>query len=222
MASEAFEQELRRSRMSSGGSGISVSQWLRGLKAGDLASIEALWRRYASTLVTLARHKLQGVSTSAADEDDIAQSVFHNMCRGAAAGRFEDVKTRDELWWLLLSITKRKVVDHIRRETAIKRGGGGVLSESALASSGGDGPPFSFDLLVADDPTPDFLVALQEQADRILGLLRDDRLREIAIGRIEGLTVDEIAEQMGISTRSVERKLQLIRKVWAADLARGN
>jgi RNA polymerase sigma factor (sigma-70 family) len=192
------------------------------LKSGDLAAVEALWQRYASSLVALARHRLRGVSTSYADEDDIAQSVFHNVCRGAAAGRFTGVQNRDELWWLLLSITKRKVVDHIRRETAIKRGGGSVLSETALASNSVEGSPFSFDLLVADEPTPEFLVALDEQTQRILGLLRDDRLREIAIARIEGFTVAEIADNLAISARSVERKLQLIRKTWSADLARGN
>ncbi len=208
--------------MGSGSSGISVSQWLSGLKAGDLAAIEALWHRYASSLVALARHRLQGVSTSFADEDDVAQSVFHNMCRGAAAGRFEDVKNRDELWWLLLAMTKRKVVDHVRRESTLKRGGGCVVSETTLASSDVDGPPFSFDLLVADDPTPEYLVALDEQTQRMLGLLRDDRLREIAIARIEGLSVGEIADNLGISTRSVERKLCLIRKTWAADLADGH
>lgn len=208
--------------MSHSSSGVSVSQWLAGLKAGDLASIEALWGRYAATLIAVARQKLRGVPTGAADEDDIAQSVFYNVCRGAAAGRFAGLKNRDELWWLLLSITKGKVVDHIRRETALKRGGGEVLSESALASNGARGAPYSLDLLVAEDPTPEFLVELQEQAGRLMGLLRDDRLREIALARIEGLTVAEIAEQLEVSCRSVERKLQLIRKTWAADLARGN
>ena len=52
----------------------------------------------------------------------------------------------------------------------------------------------------------------------MLGLLRDDRLREIAVWRMEGYTVAEIAEQLGISVRAVERKLQLIRAKWAREL----
>lgn len=203
-------------------SGSSVTQWLAGLKAGELAAAEALWNRYASSLAALARRKLRQVPTSVADEDDVTQSVFHNICRGAVAGRFENIKTRDELWWLLLSITKHKVVSYVRRETAAKRGAGRVLSESALTTSIAPGSPFSFDALVSNDPTPEFLVTLQEETHRLLGLLRDDRLREIATARIEGHTVSEIADRLAICTRSVERKLRLIRNSWAAELNAGD
>ena len=52
-----------------------------------------------------------------------------------------------------------------------------------------------------------------------LGLLRDDRLRQIAIFRIEGFTVPEIAQDLHVSTRSIERKLQVIRETWSKELA---
>jgi DNA-directed RNA polymerase specialized sigma24 family protein len=53
----------------------------------------------------------------------------------------------------------------------------------------------------------------------LLGLLRDDVLRQIALLRIEGYQVEEIAATIGISTRSIERKLQLIRRAWARQLS---
>ena len=59
-----------------------------------------------------------GSSPRGISEEDIASSVFGSIVRGVAEGRFENISTRDELWWLLLNITKRKTVDHIRRETA--------------------------------------------------------------------------------------------------------
>jgi RNA polymerase sigma factor (sigma-70 family) len=199
-------------------SSSSVSQWLVDLKAGDAQAAAVLWARYAPKLLELARRKLQGVSTGAADEEDIAQSVFRNVCKGAAVGRFADINSRDELWWLLMSITKNKVVDHIRRETAAKRGGGAVLSEADLTPVAAQGAPFRLDALIADDPTPEHLAILEEQAQRLLGLLRDDRLRRIACLRIEGYSVSEIATDLAIGKRSIERKLELIRKVWQADL----
>jgi DNA-directed RNA polymerase specialized sigma24 family protein len=61
---------------------------------------------------------------------------------------------------------------------------------------------------------------LDDQFQRLLGSLRDDRLREIAILRFEGYTVAEIAEKFGISTRSIERKLQLIRSEFVTFLNR--
>lgn len=196
----------------------SISRWIASLKAGELDAAQALWNEYAIRLTELARKKLGSVPKVVADEEDIAQSVFRSICRGAIAGRFGDVTNRDDLWWLLLAITKQKVVDYIRRETSQKRGAGRVKHEAALACEFADNA-FTLDSLVGEAPTPDFLFILQEQSTRLLKLLRDDRLRKIAISRIEGYTVPEIAADLAISTRSVERKLQLIRKAWAKDLS---
>jgi hypothetical protein len=74
-------------------------------------------------LVNLAKNRIGEFPLAMTDEEDVALSVFGSICRGAAEGRFTDVTTRDELWWLLLRITKQKVVNHIRREPAVKRRG---------------------------------------------------------------------------------------------------
>ena len=101
----------------------SVSQWISGLHEGDGTSIERLWDRYAQCLVALAKQRLRNVPLRTADEEDIAASVFESLCRGASEGRLKDLNNRDELWWLLLALTRRKVANHVRRETAEKRGG---------------------------------------------------------------------------------------------------
>jgi RNA polymerase sigma factor (sigma-70 family) len=196
----------------------SISQWITELKEGDANAAQRLWERYATRLVEIARRKLKDSPKCVADEDDIAASVFHSLCRGAAAGRFENVKNRDDLWWLLLAITKQKAVDHVRRETAQKRGGGRIQLESCLSGNMEEGHGFVLDHMIGDEPTPEFALMLQEQHSRLLGLLRDDQLRQIAIFRIEGFTVPEIAADLGVSTRSIERKLQLIRGAWAKEL----
>src|SRR5689334_11320901 len=111
----------------------SISEWIGRLKAGDSDAAQNLWDRYAQALVNVARKKLGDAPRRVADEEDVAQSVFSSICRGAAAGRFTDVRSRDELWWLLLSITTQKVVDHVRRELAQKRGGGQAKMEWPLS-----------------------------------------------------------------------------------------
>jgi RNA polymerase sigma factor (sigma-70 family) len=199
--------------MSSDGS---VSKWINGLKAGDIEAAQRLWERYADQLIRLARRKLGSAPRSVLDEEDVAQNVFSTICRGAADGRFNNVKSRDELWWLLVAITRQKVADHVRREGALKRGAGRVYAESQMPNAR-DGQS-AFDGIMADDPTPDFLAMLDEQFLRLLGLLRDDRLREIVILRLEGYTVAEIATRLSIGIRAVERKLQLIRAKFINDL----
>jgi DNA-directed RNA polymerase specialized sigma24 family protein len=148
--------------------------------------------------------------------------VFSAICRGAADGRFNEVKNRDELWWLLVAITRQKVADHVRREGALKRGAGRVHVESQISTA--DDERQAFDQIMGNDPTPDFLAMLDEEFQRLLGMLRDDRLREIVILRLEGYTVAEIAARLGIGLRAVERKLQLIRAKFTSELdqAAGN
>ncbi len=179
---------------------------------------QRLWERYAQELVNLARKRLGNAPPGISDEEDVAQSVFASICRGAAAGRFADVKCRDELWWLLLTITKQKTVSYIRRESAQKRGPGRVQMESQLAANVKGSGRFVMDDLLGNVPTPEHLVMLDEEYERLLGLLRDDRLREIAIARVEGYTVAEIAAKLAIGKRAVERKLQLIRTKWIGEL----
>ncbi len=196
----------------------SVSHWIAHLKDGNAVAAQQLWERYAGLLVDCAQRRMKDFPKRVADEEDVAASVFQTLCRGASAGRFQNVKNRDDLWWMLLTITKQKVIDHVRRETAQKRGAGRVQVESCLNGGSEDSHGFVLDHLVSDTPTPEFLVSLDEQHTRLLGLLRDDRLRQIAVYRIEGFTVPEIAVDLRLSTRSIERKLQLIRGVWSKEL----
>lgn len=198
----------------------SISQWIAALKAGEKRAVEELWNRYCGQLLEEARRRLGNIPKRAADEEDIAQSVLFCLFRGATAGRFEDVRNRDDLWWLLLAITRQKTVDMVRRETAVKRGGGRVGGEGSLAHQVDGRYQPTLDELIGDQPTPDLLAMMEEQSRRLLGTLRDDPLRRIAVLRIEGYTVEEIALKMSVSTRSIERKLQLIRNQWTKELAR--
>ena len=196
----------------------SISEWLGRLKAGEIAVAQNLWNRYSEELLRVAKQRLGSSPQGIGDEEDVALSVFGSVFRGVADGRFENILNRDELWWLLLTITKRKTVDHIRRETAQKR----HRPPSEPGQQRGSGPPvsaqISLDELAGSTPTPDFVVAVEEQYRRLLGMLRNDQLREIAILRIEGYNVAEIAQKLAIGTRAVERKLQLIRAKWKREL----
>jgi RNA polymerase sigma factor (sigma-70 family) len=196
----------------------SISRWIGGLKTGEAEAAQRIWERYSEQLLTVARRKLGGIHRSVVDEDDVAQNVFSTICRGAADGRFKEVKNRDELWWLLVAITRQKVADHVRREGALKRGAGRVHVESQIP--GTDGERSAFDQIMGNSPTPDFLTMLNEEFQRLLGLLRDDCLREIVIMRLEGFTVSEIATKLGIGQRAVERKLQLIRAKFTKEFSK--
>ena len=58
-----------------------------------------------------------------------------------------------------------------------------------------------------------------EEYKRLLGVLDDESLRQVALWRMEGYTTDEIAERLGCARRTVARRLELIRTLWIAEVA---
>jgi len=70
---------------------------------------------------------------------------------------------------------------------------------------------------VGSEPTPEFAAMVAEEYRRLLDRLGDDVLRKVAILRMEGVTNDAIAEQLGCSRRTVARQLVLIRRILTAE-----
>jgi DNA-directed RNA polymerase specialized sigma24 family protein len=183
----------------------SVSGWIGQLREGDDQAAAQLWQRYFQRLVSLARVALRGTPRRVANEEDVALSAFDSFCRGVEQGCFPELRDRDGLWRLLVVLTARKA-GHLRRDQARqKRGGGAVLDQA------------DFDQVVSQEPTPAFAVQVKEECERLLQRLDDASLRALAIWKMEGYTNLEIAERLGCCLSTVERRLQLIRKLWAAE-----
>jgi RNA polymerase sigma factor (sigma-70 family) len=197
----------------------SVTIWIDGIKAGDGSDIERLWDRYFERLVRLAAARLPAHSRRSFDEEDVALSAFQSFCDRAGRGEFPQLSDRDDLWRLLATITVRKAIDTIRQQSRQKRGGGQVLGESALlvgAGTEGDG----LAEVLSREPTPDEVAGFAENYHRFLARLQEPPLRTIALRRLEGQTTREIARALDVSTKTVERKLQLIRAIWSEESSR--
>lgn len=195
----------------------SVSQWIADLKGGNGDAARAIWRRYFGRLASVARRRLGKFPRRVFDEEDIALSVLDTLCRGVEAGRFPDLLDRNDLWSLLLVITKRKTIDNKRWQTRSKRGGSHSTPESSLDDTRTN-QSTTLDAVIGEEPTPDFVVALREEHERLMALLRDDMLRDVARLKMEGHSSEEIAERLQLSVRSVQRKLQLIQTSWEQEL----
>lgn len=194
----------------------SVLYLMRKLKTDRDDAAQQLWDRYYQALVEAARRLLNGIPKGMADEEDVAVSVFRSICRGGEAGKFSDLKNRDELWWLLLALTRQKAANYIRGETRQKRGEGKVRREADF--NPGPLAAFSLENLIGDAPTPAFMAQMQEEHERLMQSLERDELRKVAALRIAGYEIAEIAMQLGMSNRSVLRKLALVRQIWEREL----
>jgi DNA-directed RNA polymerase specialized sigma24 family protein len=197
-----------------------ITQWLRQLEAGNADAPRQLWQRYYRELVDLARARLGTSPRRVSDEEDVALSVMRCLFEGAPRGRFAALVNRQELWQLLATITGRKVIDRHRLLNQKKRGGGSIRGDSALLEDGVDSCGLGFDQFCGDVLPPEVLLIALEEYQRLMRLLDDDRLRQIAERKLEGYTNEDIAEQFGLTCRSIERKLQWIREIWAEELDR--
>ena len=192
----------------------SVTEWLQAVEMGDEQAAQRLWERYYSSLLRLARSKLTGRAGRAFDEQDVVLNAFEACYRGLQTGRFPHINDRHDLWRLLISLTARKTIDGIRRESRHKRGGGRVLSEADLNAFSGETDEQQMARVVGSEPTPEFAAMLAEDLQQRLGNLPHPALRDICLWKMEGWTNDEIATRLDCTTRTVERKLELIRKHW--------
>jgi len=189
---------------------------LEQFRRGDKEAANKIIARHYERVVRAAKKRIEGMRLHATSEEDIAASVFESLWDRAQKGEFSDTElaTADELWRLLSVMVRFKVRDHLRHEQRLKRGGGNLKGESAFGQLE-DGSPNQMQNIAEDSKSA------SEDSDlmvkELLGLLGNEDLQEIAVMRLEGYEVKEIASKFEKSDRWVKRKLALIREKWISD-----
>jgi hypothetical protein len=193
-----------------------VTHWIAALKKGEADAAHRFWGRYFDELVRLARTRFGTAPRGAADEEDAALSAFHSLCAGARPVRTarrpgrppaapgDDHDTQGA--WSGPAPAHRQAA------------GGRVLGEVELAGSTPDDAS-GLDWLAGGEPTPEFAVMLEEQYRRLLEVLPEPSLRDVARLRLEGCTSEEIAARLGCNRRTITRKLELIRRMCSEALS---
>lgn len=192
----------------------SVTQWLREFKEGDQYAAAKLWERYWRRMRGLANKQLGNARRRVADEEDAALSAFADFCEQVKNDGFKKgLEDREDLWQVLALLTKRKAIDHFRKDT--RRGEAG---ESALDSPNRSHAAGAQNVEAHNTQTPDAILQAMEDFDRLLVLLPDDQTRHIACLKLEGFNNHEISDQVGCALRTVERRIGQIKAKWAAAL----
>ena len=193
------------------------TQWIEQLAEGHEEAAQRLWEAYYRRLVGLVRKKLADSPRRVADEEDVVLSAFNSFCHRAAEGEFPKLADRDGLWKLLMTITTRKAVAHLRYLYRQKRGGGAVRGESRFAerNTADSQPDLGIQRVAGPEPTPEFAAQMAEQCGVLFeGLLDDPSLSVVAVMKLEGFNNEEIARSLDCSVATVGRKLARIRKKW--------
>jgi RNA polymerase sigma-70 factor (ECF subfamily) len=171
-------------------------EFLRRIRAGEPEAAATLVRTYEPIL----RRSVRVWSVDPRlwrffDPTDICQSVFASFFGRAALGAFELATPRD-LLKLLVGITRKKLADHVRYESAARRDYRRVHTGVHLEKK-----------MLAYGPLPDQEVELQEllcEFDR--RLTKEERW--LAEQRAQGQSWDQIAQAGGDNPEALRKKLQ--------------
>jgi DNA-directed RNA polymerase specialized sigma24 family protein len=195
-----------------------VSSWVLHLADGNEEAAREIWNEYFGKLVRFARRKLDGMPSRDADEEDVAISAMNSFYRGMTRQKFENLKNKEDLWKLLITITARKVTARRRKHYAQKRGGGWVRGESVFGVQDDDRNRNGIGNVLGSEPTPEFALSVAENCQILLDKLGDNTLQQIALLTLEGYRTEEIAAKLDCVRRTIERKLERIREIWANDV----
>jgi DNA-directed RNA polymerase specialized sigma24 family protein len=87
-----------------------------------------------------------------------------------------------------------------------------------VAPGGADEQESVLGQVLSREPDPAFAAQVAEEYRRLLAGLKGRELESVAVWRMEGYTVEEIAGRLGCVPRSVKRKLRLIRDIWEGEV----
>jgi RNA polymerase sigma factor (sigma-70 family) len=176
----------------------SVTRLIRAAQRGRTSAVGPLLAVYFDRLVQLARSRLHNLPGMANYDEDLALRAFYSVCRRLQdPARPLQLTGRDDLWRLLATRTISRAIDLIRRHRP-----GEVPGD------------FNLEQLLAREPTPEEIAATADECQRLLDLLVEPELRQIALWKVEGYTNEEIAVRLDCVPRTVERKVRRIRVLW--------
>jgi RNA polymerase sigma-70 factor (ECF subfamily) len=184
---------------------LSFEELMGGLRAGDEAAAEEVFRAFVGRLVALADRHLERAVRQRVGPEDVVQSVFRSFFRRQAAGQWHAASWRN-LWSLLATITVRKCRRQNRLAHAARRDVAREVHPKPLSSDAG-----SFRAPPAPEPTPEEAAVLAELVEHLLtGLTGPEQ--EIVRRTLQGEAIPAIAEQVGCSRRKVYRVQEQLRE----------
>jgi len=189
----------------------SVTGWLPLLERGDSSADEWLVSTYFEQVARVARRQLGMAPRRAADEEDVANSVFRLFLERAKDGGFKQLADRNDLHRILLLLTKRRAIDYYRRAMRRRQL---ELGESAVGEAAESN--MRFEEIAATQSPSDLVTEIAEEIRELFSDIdcQDLQLDQIAMLRLQGYSAAEIAARLGCLPRTVYRRLSLIQAKW--------
>jgi len=159
---------------------------VKNLKEGNTDAFRQLFRQYYPSVLAFVTGFVKDPELS----EDIAQEVFMKVWIYRSS--LEPSKPIRNYLYLL---ARRHICSHFRKTVTLQKYISDISTEELE------------ELISIYDNTD--AVELQRIAEEIVGSMPEKRRLVFTLSRGEGMTVDEIADRLGVSVRTVEKHIQL-------------
>jgi RNA polymerase sigma factor (TIGR02999 family) len=173
-----------------------VTELLLSWREGDAAALDRLIPVVYDELRRVARRRLRGEAPGHALQ---ATALVHEVYLRLVDVDRMTLTSRAHFFGVAATLMRQILVDHARRQRADKRGGGVTM--------------LSLDEALPAVRTTSVDVLALDQALDSLSALDSRQCRVVELRFFAGLTIDEAAEALGVSTPTVEREWALA-KAW--------
>lgn len=179
----------------------SINDLVERHRQGDPDAAGELFAHYAQRLGRLAGQHLSRKLAGRVDGEDVVQSVFRTFFRRSVRGDFK-IDSSAQLWQLLVKITVTKARAKGRYHTAAKRD---VSTEQGNVDE-------EWLIAAADrEPGPEDAVLLMDEIEALLRGLPPLYCQILEL-RLQGHSVAEVADQLGVARQTVYRALELLKQ----------
>lgn len=185
-----------------------MASWLSDVLSGRPGSESELVARYTRRLLGFARRQLPEHIRRRVDPEDVVQSVYRSFFRRLNDGHFS-LEDSHDVWRLLAAMTFHKARNAVKFHERERRD---ARRERTI-----DPDDRQLDPAMEMEPGPKEVDWLFEALNTLLSVLTDEQ-REIVVRRLEGHSIRQISEAVGLSRRTVLRVLAHVHELGAKQL----
>ena len=196
---------------------------------GQNAAFDEVLRRHNGQMLRSASRLLRCMQMhdAAYEPEDAVANTLMMLHRCVASGKLGTIQASFEFWKLFYIYLRREIRTEYQRFKAAKRTRSGRAWDAwemdrSYAAAGNDVPSGrgyqcrkdGLGRIYAGLPPPEDLVLAHLEIEEVLQSLEDPVLRTITELRLEDWTVQEMAQLLDVSMRTIERALSTIREAF--------
>jgi RNA polymerase sigma-70 factor (ECF subfamily) len=166
------------------------------IREGDDDAATLFYERYAGRVMGFVQTQASGRLKQQVEPEDLVQSIFKSVFRGMES-RGYDAPQGGTLWQLIAVVAIHKVRKNAARRNAAKRDARRTQSLDSVDDINGSETESTQEMELA---VREAITSLSAQEQAVVNL------------RLQGYSVEEIAEKLERSQRTVERRLQQARE----------